>query len=275
MPLRDAVSGAEGRSSSSLRIRAGSGLGDSCYVRPIAEHFLRQGKRVTVMSHFPDVFIGSGAAVEPFNRNNIDVLAHYTLARQTQTTTQYQDMLNCAGIRVPVPLSFKWEVRNWDLIDSLKAKARGRKIVIVHGGRTPFGRMDGHGFEILPEQAAFETAIRAMEGCFFVRIGKGPQLYPLPVDLDLNDKTRVSDLLDMVLECDGILSMCGFPVPMAECFDKPLLAIWSSRGLASSQPIVASITPGKILSKPTSRYVVDDWLAAKIHEAADAFRAVL
>lgn len=253
------------------RVRGGSGLGDSIYLRPIVDYLVENGERVTVLSFFPDVFIGSGATVEPFNKTQIDVLAHYSLDRKNQTTNQWQDVLKCAGVAADIPLRFTWNIRNRRLVDDLKAKAGGRKIIVVHGGRTPFGRSDGMGMEILPERAAFAVTLAAMKGCFLVRVGQGNQLYPLAVDVDLNDKTSVSDLLDIAAVCDGVVTQCGFPVPLAECFDKPVLVVWSARGLVSVQPIIALITPAKILCKPTSRYVMDDWDAESIRAAARTF----
>ena len=37
-------------------------------------------------------------------------------------------------------------------------------------------------------------------------------------------------------------------------------------------PYVRSITPQKVLSKPTSMYVVDDWDGGRIEEGARALR---
>ena len=250
------------------RIRGGSGLGDSVYLRPVVDYFIRAGEPATVMSNFPDVFIGSGAKVEQFNRININVLAHYSLDRQNQNSTQFADMLRCAKLPPDVPLRFEWSVRNKALVDGVRAAAAGRPVIIVHGGRTPFGRTDGLGAEILPERAAFDVAVRALRECFTVRVGKGPSLYDIPARSDLTDRTSVSDLLDLIMNCDGVVTQCGYPVPMAECLGKPLLAVWSARGLQSPNPTIASITPAKILSAKTSRFVMDDWPEEQIVDVA-------
>lgn len=255
------------------RIRSGSGLGDSIYLRPIAEHFVKSGEQVVVMSDYPDVFRGAEVRVEPFGRNNINVVAHYTGGKSNPCTKQYDDMCLAAGLEQVPPLQFKWRLSNRALVDSLISKAAGRPLILVHGGRAPMARADGFGAELLPDRAAFDAALKALEDCFLVQIGKAAQVYPLKASVSLNGSTTVADLLDLATICDGIVAQCSFAVPLAEVFDRPLLVVWSSRGLSSGRhPYVSSITPQKILSKTTSCFVVDDWPETKIQETASAFR---
>lgn len=230
---------------------------------------------MTVLSFFPDVFIGSGAQVHPFDKSlidpRVDLIAHYAPYRQDQTSTQYADMLR--GAKLPnIPLRFDWTIRSRGLVDELRDLAAGDPIVLVHGGRPPFGRTDGVGREILPRREAFETVLGMFADCFTVRVGKGEQTYPLPADVDLCNRTSVADLIDIASICDAIVTQCGFPIPLGECFDKPVLAIWSARGLNSAQPIIPMVTPRKILSKPTSRFVMDNWSAFELQKATHEFR---
>jgi len=249
-------------------------LGDAIYVRPIVEHFIRAGENVVVCSGFPSVFDGTGATVLPFDRFNIQVLAHYTAGKRNQATNQWQDICKSAG--VDVPLRFEWKVRNQALIGDLRARAAGRPIVLVHGGRTPMARSDGFGMELLPDRAAFDAVLGALAECFLVQVGRAAQLYPLKVEMDLNGGTSVLDLLDLGSICDGAVGQCSFIIPLAESFDKPLLVVWAAAGLSSARHYyISSITPAKVLSKPSSRYVIDDWPIQKIQEAVRAFRDVL
>ncbi len=73
--------------------------------------------------------------------------------------------------------------------------------------------------------------------------------------------------------CDGVITQCGFPVPMAVCLDKPVLAVWSARGLASRDKVIASVTPAKILCRGYERFVVDDWSVEKMQLVARSWRA--
>jgi len=249
------------------RIRGGSGLGDSLYLRPLVDHFIAAGDTVTVCSDHPEVFLDSRATVEPFSRENINVLGHYVAGKPNPDTDQWQDI--CASAGTPgLPLRFDWTVRNQALVDRVTAAAGRQPIILVHGGRTPMGRTDGFGLELLPDRRAFDAVLAMLHGCHTVRIGKGANLYALPVSSDLSDETSVSDLLDLASICDGMIAQCSFAIPLAEVFDKPLLAIWAAGGMcAYRHPYIKSITPRKVLSKLTSHYVVDDWPVDKVMEA--------
>jgi len=264
------------------RIRGGRGLGDSIYLRPIVEHFLRAREPVTVLSDYPGVFAGLSATVEPFSRFRVDVLAHYVLGKANPTTNQWQDICNSA--RVNVPLRFAWEPINHELLRSVAHQASGRPVVLVHGGRTPMGRTDGFGAELLPQEKAFRATLDALGEVFLVRIGssaaspsqhpvlaKSPPLYDLPCHLNLSDQTTVTDLLDLASTCDGVVGQCSFVIPLAEALDKPLLIVWAAVGLASRTPYIAQITPAKVLSKPSSWHVSDDWDVARIAHVTDAW----
>ncbi len=252
------------------RIRGGSGLGDSLYVRPIADHFLRTGHRVVVKSDYPDVFLGSTAIVEPFSRSDCNVVAHYTLGKSNPNTTQWQDVCTQAGVK-NVDLHFDWEIRNQELVDRVLKQAAGRPVVLVNGGRPPMGRSDGYAREMLPEKAAFDAVLASLADCFLVEIGKGKEIYPLKTDLDLSEETSAADVLDLAKSAHGLVGQCSFMIPLAECFDKPLLVVWAERGLASDTEYIRQCTPLKLLSKLSSLFVMDDWSAEGIREITRLF----
>lgn len=249
------------------RIRGGSGLGDSLYLRPICDQFAKLGP-VTALSDYPDVFIGSGIKVEPFRRHSFDVVAHYVGGKNQPATSIWDDVCESAGVKTE--LRFNWVVRNEELVRDLRGWADGRPFILAHGGREPMGRKDKFGRELLPTREAFAATLAALSDCFIVGIGKDEPIYPLSVHKDLHGKTSVSDLLDLAASCDGIVGQCSFAIPLAEIFDKPFLGVWASSGLASREPFIRTITPQKMLTKLSSRYVMDDWPQAQIIEMARA-----
>ncbi len=252
------------------RVRGGAGLGDAIYIRAIVEQMLRDNQEVTVCSDYPAVFEQlPGVKTAPFSRENIQVLAHYTLGKTSTTTTQWDDVQRSA--RVPAPLKITWTIKNQELVDAIRKDAAGRPVVLVHGGRTPMGRTDGFGAELLPEREPFEQVLDELKHCFRVRVGKGADLYPLTVDVDLNGGTTVTDLLDLGAACDGMVGQCSWVIPLAEVFDKPLLCVWSAAGLRSPTAYVKLITPEKVLHKSTSRWVIDDWTERNIRDMARVF----
>lgn len=257
------------------RLRGGRGLGDGLYQRPIVEHLIGRGDALTVLTDYPDIFAGTGAATLPFSKDRVDVLAHYSARKGRVGTTQWQDVCDTAQVG-RLPFQTQWTVRNRSLVDGLRKFADGKPLILVHGGRVPMGRTDGFGKELLPNADAFDAVLEALRDCFLVQIGQADQIYSLAVDISLNGGTTVADLMDLGSACDGAIGQCSWIVPLAEIFDKPLLAVWAACGMSPGvHPYVQQITPRKILCKPTSRHVVDDWPASRIGEEARAFRVAI
>lgn len=252
-------------------IRGGMGLGDALYVQSVARHLVKRGESLRVHSAWPDVFrpLGDKVEIVPFSRQNINILAHYSL-RKKFTTTQFEDCCIAAGIKEKVELRLDWTPTNHDMLGDLKSY--GLPIVFVQLPRAPMGRKDGFGAELLPNCAAIQKAIDRLRGkALLVQIGSGKALFEFEgIDIDLANKTTVSDLIDLATVAHGFLGYVSFIIPLAESLDKPALLVWSRRGLKSGVAYVSSITPKKILYKPTSRHVMDDASDEEINEAADA-----
>lgn len=254
-------------------MRGGSGLGDSIYLRPIVEHLLQRGDEVTVCTNYPGVFEGLSVEIEKFNRERINITAHYTIGKDDTRTNQWQDICRSAGIEVP--LRFEWRIRNYALVNNLLSAASGRPIVLVHGGREPMGRGDGFGMALLPEREAFVEVIETLWDCYCVEIGNGEQVYALPHNRDMKNTTSITDLFDLAKIARGIIAQCSFCVPLAEALDKPLLCVWAWKGLRAQHMFLRQVTPDKVLSKPSSRAVWDNEGQEKLKGSARAFRRLL
>lgn len=251
-------------------IRGGMGLGDALYVQSVARHLVERGEELKVHTAWPDVFrpLGDKVTLVKFSRTGIHILAHYPTRKRFTHTTQFKDCCLVAGIEETVDLRLDWKPTNHELIGKLQ---QGKPIICVQLPRAPMGRKDGFGAELLPDCAVIQKAIDRLHGrAVIVQIGSGKPLYRFRgVDIDLADKTSVSDLLDVASVASGFLGYCSFIVPLAESLSKPALLAWSRRGLRSGTLYVRQITPGKILHKPSSRYVMDDATNEQINEAAD------
>ena len=255
-----------------MRIRGGSGLGDALYVRAVGEYLISEGHPVTACSDYPGVFVGSGIKVEPFRRDRVDRLAHYSARKGIVETNQWEDVCDSAGIE-RIAFHVKHRIINAALVAGLRELAAGKPLVLVHGGRAPMARTDGFGKELLPKAEAFGAVLEALSDCFLVQIGQGNQLYPLDCDVSLNGSTSVTDLLDLGASCDGVVAQCSYAVPLAEGFDKPALFVWAAAGMnGKAHQYVKQITPRKVLSKASSRHVTDDCGSEQIKEAVRVFR---
>lgn len=256
-----------------VSIRCGSGLGDAIYLQSIARHYVECGYEVEVCSAWRDVFIplNGKVTVSPFRRNDINRIAHYASRRQYENTTQWQDC--CINGRAPLEteLRIDWSPLNVDLISKLQYP--GRPIIVVQMPRAPFGRTDGYGVEFLPDCLVMQRAInRIGSRALLVQIGNGEPFHKFTgIDMDLANKTTVSDVFDIGYAAHGFFGYCSFMVPLAESFCKPLQLVWSRRGLESQHEPVRQMTPQKILHRPSSRAVIDDCGEGILNGAIDAF----
>lgn len=253
-------------------VRGNSGIGDSLYVRAVVEYFLRDGERVTVCANHAEIFYGLDCKIEAHRRDRVTTHAVYTTRKSRTDSNQWQDVCIQAGIPADTPLCFTWQCRNPALIQELRAKANGRPLILVHGGRTPMGRKDGFGKELLPNKAAFDAVLSALGDCYTVRVGKGADAYPLPVSIDLNGATSVSELMDLGQACDAVVGQCSFAIPLAEGFDKPAIFVWAAAGFKAQHAYIRQIRPEKVLSSERSAFVLDSWSREQIIEEVHAFR---
>lgn len=238
-------------------IRGGSGLGDSIYLASVVRHLLGKGEPLLVRSDWPAVFSQLPVQVEPFTRAGIDVLGHYSSRKHLLGSTQFEDLCACAGITEPVDLRLDWKPSNLALIDRIRSP--GKKVVVTMLPRSPMGRSDGFGAELLPNCKVIQTYIDSLGDATVVQVGAGQPLFAFRgIDVDLANQTTVSDLLDVASQADGFLGYVSFLVSLAESFDKPAMFVWSKRGLRAGSAYVRRITPQKVLHLESSRYVIDE-----------------
>lgn len=247
-------------------IRCGRGLGDSLYLQAVVRHLLlKSGLSMQVASDYPDVFLPLGRRVQvvPFTRR-VDICAHYVARKGIETTTQFQDCCIRAGIEDPAELRLDWQVQNQGL--HAKILEAGKPALIVQMPRAPMGRTDGFGKTLLPDCRAIQHMIEKSRGThFIVQIGAGAALFKLRgLDMDLANRTTVAEMIDVVAAADSCLGYPSFLVPLAESLEKPATFVWSARGLRDGQPFIRSITPQKLLHKPSSRFVIDEEVISAI-----------
>lgn len=250
-------------------IRCGRGLGDSLYLQSVVRHMLLHGGlSMQVASDYPDVFLPLGRRVRvvPFTRS-VDITAHYVTRKAIVGTTQFQDCCIRAGIEEPAELRLDWTVTNQGLVDKI-IRSSGRPVLVVQMPRAPMGRTDGFGKTLLPDGRALQRLIEQHRDThFIVQVGAGEPLFRLHgLHLDMANRTTVAELIDVVSTADTCLGYPSFLVPLAESLDKPAMFVWSARGLRDGQAFIRSITPAKLLSKPTSSFLLDeDILSERAH----------
>lgn len=244
-------------------MRGGSGLGDAIYLNAVARHLVVQGHKVEVCSNWPEVFRFTDVQVSPFRRERINRLAHYSARKGRVGTTQFQDCCDSAQVK-NVELKLDWVSGEVNL---------PKPYICVQLPRAPMGRSDGFGKEILPDCRRIQQAIDAIKGrATVVQIGSGKPLFSFErVDIDLSNKTSVSQMIDVASQAIAFIGYPSFLVPLAEALDKRALLVWSRKGLVSGTQYVRQITPQKVIHKPSCRWVIDNCNEAQIVEEVNAF----
>lgn len=248
-------------------IRCGRGLGDSIYLESVVRHLIEKtGEKYLVASDWPDVFkpLGDSVKVVPFRRQNIDILAHYASRKKYPQYTQFRDCCINAGIQEEVELRLDWKP-TWGISEPF---------ILVGLPRSPMGRTDGFGAEILPDCRVIQKVIDRYRGKYtIVQIGAGEALHKFDgIDIDLANKTSVSELLDLFHGCSGVIGYVSFVLAAAEAMHKPAFMVWSRAGLNSKDEYIRKITPRKIIEHPHStKFVIDDCTEQELEDAALAF----
>ena len=248
------------------------GIGDAIYLAAVVRHLVAGGQRLEVCTAWPEVFAAYADFIRlsPFRRSPIDVLAHYS-RRRNWRTRQFEDVCIQAGIKEAVDLRLDWTVTDTALTQRLLSD--GRPIVCVQLPRSPMGRTDGVGLELLPDCRRLQEVIDRLDRrALLVQVGAGRPMFKFSgIDVDLRDETTVSQLIDVASVSSGMLGYVSFIVPLAEALLKPALLVWSKRGLRSSTGFVRQITPAKILERASSLHVVDNCSTDELSAVTERF----
>lgn len=238
-------------------IRAGSGLGDSLYLQSVCRHLVAQGKHLNVCSNYPEIFspLGDRVTLHPFKREGVGIVAHYTQRRHNIRTTQFEDCCIQAGITERVELTLDWKHKKRFSFDRCR-------FAVIGLPRAPMGRDDGMAMELLPDMQTYQRVIDAMRarGFLIVQVGAGEPLYSLErIDIDLANKTTVSEMIDVVSLSDAVVCYPSFLIPLAESLGKKYLTVFSAKGLVCHKIILRQITPEKLIHrKELGAYIMDD-----------------
>ena len=247
-----------------IEIRGPSGVGDAIYMNSITQAFAWQFEKVLVRTKFPEIFRYC-KRVEPvqFKKGGADKEFNYGGKRRSdQSTTQWQDLLITAGLPLTTPYKTAWEFTNHKLIENIREKSKDKKILVMSTPHTPFNRLDKFGLELIPNYKKFRPVLERAkaDNYFTIQIGRGKALFDFGelIDLNLTNTTSVCDILDVSKIGDAFAGQCGFIVPLAEGFEKPLFLIFARRGLNSREEFLSNITGQKICSTKDGYHVADD-----------------
>lgn len=247
------------------RIRCGKGLGDSLYLQSVVRHLVNKGENLEVCTNWDDVFIPLKDKVKlaPFSREGIDIVAHYSM-RKSYISKQFDDCCIQAGIEDDVEFKLDWTIQNKKFIRQFSRIGKPIALVLIY--RLPMDRADGFAQELLPDINVIQKVINGLKDSHTIILcGSGQAIKDYEgIDIDVSNKTTVSELIDLALISDVMIGYCSFFVPLAESLNKKALFVWADKGLKSSNHYIKTITPHKILYKDSSKFVIDSWSEEKI-----------
>ena len=210
-------------------IKGASGFGDSIYLRSIIEWLLdNRPDKYVVLTKYPDVFLDLDVICYPFHSstNKVDYYCSYVSEKESNRT-QWEDMLYKANLPY-FPLNSK-------LKKQLPIK---HKALII----PPYNPMNG---------ASNALPMKPLEKEFNSYINKN-----YPDNKILKGHWAFLELVKLFNESSIIISQTGWPVALAEMLDRPIIAIFTKRALNNDYRFIASITPKKIKTKPTTKCII-------------------
>lgn len=242
-------------------IRGGSGLGDAIYLQSVCRHLISKGRsNLIACTDYPDVFrpLSGKIRVKGFEKSGVGILGHYSMRRQVQETTQFEDCCIQAGIVEPVTMKLDWIVES----NCHNLKDHQKPIAVIGLPRHPMARKDGFGRELLPRKEAYQRMVDAARASGFltVQVGSGAAIYNLDgIDVDLSGRTTITELIDIVAISDAVICYPSFLVPLAESLDKRFICLFSMEGLKCERGFLRWITPKKIIHRiDLGSFVIDD-----------------
>lgn len=244
-----------------IRIKSASGLGDTIYIYPVARHLLDSGfKNITVMTNYPDVFQDLPVKTIKHTKDWATYKISYAGAKRKKETDQYQDVLIAAGIPISTPLEIPWEIRNNEIVEHVRKRAKGKKIALISTPYTIFGREDEWGKEYRIDYRKYDEFLSLLRDEYFiVSTGTKEPIYLLNnVDMSMVRKTSVSDLLDLVYDSDTCVYQVGHMLPICEALNKRSFCFFSAVGMSLDNQFLRTITPSKVIhKKDICRGIVD------------------
>jgi hypothetical protein len=186
-------------------LKGASGLGDSLYIRQVAQHLYSQDKDIflLIMSDYPMLFKDLPSHVVKHDKGNIITYKgqnypvkkiSYCGRKMKPQTTQFEDVCIAASVPQDIPYKLDWKVKNNDLIDRIRKLAKrkdGKPIILVTAPYKPFGRDDNWGKEMTVDFKVMDSLISAKRNDYlFVQTCKNDPIYQLKhIDLNLARKT--------------------------------------------------------------------------------------
>lgn len=183
-----------------IHIAGPKGLGDALYMRAIALHLIDSGASVAVSTRWPDVFAGAPVSFKKADEGarQVGFSIRHPLGPGIYAGyngwCQFDIWCHRAGISEKVDFDLRWKVIDRDLVQRIRTKSDGRKILLYQPRKTRS--------PLQPEAKAFYGWVRDAD-YFRVRMGHPEYVEDEgECELDLLGKASVADILDVATVSD-------------------------------------------------------------------------
>lgn len=239
------------------------GLGDAIFVRAVAMRWLELGQPVTVFTLWPEVFDGIDVTVKnPTERTGDENIHHcvgcsHCRLPDVLPVSMFRRICHQSGLFEPFDFKIDWKVKSPDMVNKIKRRSNGRKILIYQPPKV------ANGFEQELFNPSPEDFIQYLEDhSDFYRIKVGHPLtahefIDAPCELDLFGKTSVSDVFDIATICDLFFSQVCYLVTLGEAMDKKVACMFTRRQLEANAVRIRQLTPPVFIHKHHLAEVID------------------
>jgi len=209
-----------------MKIKTMLGIGDAVYTYPLVKYF-SQKQSVKVITPYPEIFKCLNAETSSDMREAADLTPRYTHSRSSEFS-QYEDLLRSVNLSF-IPFEWEWQEqfsehfkRNYPVFLAL---IQGKKICVIKEPCCAHMNKGAKDFSIVPNVSEMQDWVNAnKEKYFFVSVGYREIFHSRleGIDLDLNDKINLTDLLTLCKNAGAIASQVGHLIPIAQGLNIPL-----------------------------------------------------
>jgi len=229
------------------------GLGDAVYAYPTVNYYRKKfvDKKIIVITEHKDVYSGINGLLFSSSLNKFDIDCRYLNRKHINETNQFQDVL----INSKTPLDTKFEMEVFPKKPVVKSEKR---ILLV---RNPYLGMElVKSPELMPNFSFIKDKIKTLKKQYYTILlsnKKDNEIFCCDFDMEIN-RTTINELLNLIKQSDLIISQNGHILAMAEAMEKKIITVFSSKLKTTNDFFLRSITPQKVITKSTSKYLYDN-----------------
>lgn len=247
-----------------IRINSPKGLGDAIHLRAIVLHLLERGEEIEVYTGWPEVFTGLPVVLRTHEQiADHDQIRHamaclHCCIPEIMGMSLFQNACRQAGIVEPVALRMDWKVKDGKRIRRIKARAAGKPILLYQPVKKANNAQQA---ELRPDRDAYRAYLQGMKGYFRIKVGNAAFTIDdprLPVDLDLFNKTTVSEVFDIATIADCFFSEDSYIQVIAQAMNKPVTWMFARKGESSAFSRSRNARPSRMIHRTDLVTVVYD-----------------